>query len=286
MSTATDTASELQALQRLRSISIKSRIMDANRLQAIVAGTIGYSSGLSEKERMKKFTEATAVIESVEDGTADSPLKPIILATLHGIRQLERTQKEFEKEMLAASKSLPVADWVMQPDQRGFGLLQLAIVIGECGDLSNYANPGKVWRRMGCAPWSHDGKTQMGATWRGGKGGKLPSEQWELYGYSPRRRSIAYMIGEGLVKQNMKPRSDTDIESDSVNVPRHSYIYRARYDQAKAKIAELHPGYSPKRCHMHGMLLATKLLLRNLWRQWNGGEDDGGFDCLSAQPSH
>ena len=51
-------AAELQDLQRRRSIVIKSRNMQANRLQAIVAGTLGYHSGMAEKERTKKFAEA------------------------------------------------------------------------------------------------------------------------------------------------------------------------------------------------------------------------------------
>ncbi|MHC4278449.1 MAG: hypothetical protein ACYSTI_14200, partial [Planctomycetota bacterium] len=54
---------DLQDAQRLRAVYIKSRIMIANRIQAIVAGEIGYRSGLSEAERRKLFTEAGKVIK-------------------------------------------------------------------------------------------------------------------------------------------------------------------------------------------------------------------------------
>ena len=40
----------------------------------------------------------------------------------------------------------------------------------------------------------------MGASWRACK--KLPKIEWEKYHYSPRRRSIAYLVSEALVKQN------------------------------------------------------------------------------------
>ena len=93
-----------------------------------------------------------------------------------------------------------------------------------------------------------------------------------------RKRSIAYLIGEGFMKQN------------------GSGPYRRRFDEAKAKAMANRPdwtncktcnglGKSAKgtkceacsgkgklamRCHKHGMLLATKLLLKNLWAEWNG----------------
>jgi hypothetical protein len=124
-------------------------------------------------------------------------------------------------------------------------LKSLGTIIGETGDLSLYANPAKVWKRLGLAPFN--GK--MPSTWRSGKEGKLSSEEWSAIGYSPRRRSVMYVIGESLVKQN-----DGD--------------YRKRYDEAKAAIAAAHPDYSKGRCHNHGMLLCVKRLVRDLWKQW------------------
>lgn len=239
---------ELRVLQRHRSILIKSRIMQANRLQAIVAGTIGYNSGLIEKERMAKFKEANDLIKKVVAGEADTPLKPVIIVTMKGIDEFLLKQTEYEKGMLKLVKQLPVSKWVEL--QVGFGQLNLAIIIGECGDLSNYSSPAKVWKRMGLAPQEFDGKVAMGSTWRYGKEGKLPAEVWESFGYSPRRRSIAYLLGECLIKQN------------------HD-IYRKRYDEAKARFAAFHPDYMPGRCHRHGMLLTTKMALRNLWMEWN-----------------
>jgi hypothetical protein len=241
---------QLVPLQRQRSIIVKSRNMQSNRLQAIVAGTLGYCTTMTKEERAKKFIEASAKIKAIEEEGADHPLKPIVLTTLIGINAFEAQKDAIEKNMLQYAKKLPIKAWVEKPEQRGFGLLFLAIVIGETGDLANYANPAKVWKRLGCAPLIFNGKTAMGATWRRGKEGKLPSEEWEKFGYSPRRRSIAYLIGEGLMKQN------------------HS-IYRARYDEAKATFQAAHPDYKKLRCHLHGMLLATKLFLKMLWIEWN-----------------
>jgi len=271
---------ELQGLQRQRTVYIKSRIMVGNRLQALVAGTMGYSSGMKEAERRAVFSEAGKLIQRVVEGE-EHAMSSMILVHYTGISEFVRVQKELEKKMVARAKQLPVAAWLEAPEQKGFGMQSLATVIGEAGDLNNYANPAKVWRRMGCAPWTFRGETKMGATWRSGKEGKLPAEEWTNYGYSPRRRSLAYLIGEGLVKQNGEG------------------PYRQRYDEAKARAAETHPGWTccskcegsgktkkgskcsnckgtgvvMKRCHLHGMLLATKLLFKNLWLEWTGAEN-------------
>jgi hypothetical protein len=290
--------SELQALQRQRAVFIKSRIMRMNRLQAIIAGTIGYHSGMTEAERLRVFGEAGKLIKRVAAGDegveTDSPnagLRPLILTHHVGIPEMLAMQASLEKEMLKAAKQLPVAAWVEQPEQKGFGLPSLAVLIGETGNLDNYANPGKVWRRMGAAPKTFGGKTLMGATWRSGKEGKLPAAEWEEFGYSPRRRSIMYLFGENLMKGNRVGggAGDGRIETDQAGAG----PYRSRYDEAKALAAEKHPdwircskcdgtgrtksakcanckgtGEVWKRCHLHGMLLASKLLVKNLWIEW------------------
>lgn len=246
-----ETVEELRGMQRHRATVMQSRIRQNNRLAAVVAGFRGYHSGMKEKEREEKFEEARKEITQIMDGDTESDLAPLVKAHMEGIAPLVSLQRTIEKSMLANAKKLPVHAWVEHIDRRGFGVLSLAIVVGEAGNLSNYANPGKVWKRFGCAPHEFGGKNFMGATWKSGKDGKLPGEEWEKFGYSPRRRSIAYLIGEGLIKQNA------------------SGPYRARYDFTKDLFQKSHPDYPKQRCHRHGMLLATKMLLRDLWIEWH-----------------
>lgn len=243
---------ELVTAQHKRAVFIKSRNMQANRLQAIVAGTLGYSSDMTDAQRKEKFVEATKHIDKVMKGQTDGgDYGEIISITQVGIKAFEASMASLEKDMEEMAGKLPVAEWVNHIDQRGFGMLLLAVVVGEAGDLFNYANPAKLWRRFGCAPWECDGKTLMGASWRSGKYGKLPQDEWTKFGYSPRRRSIAYLIGDCIVKLNREG------------------PYRKRYDEVKAAIKKLHKDYPDGRCHRHGMLLATKLLLKNLWLEWH-----------------
>lgn len=275
-----DASADLQRLQKQRTWYLKSRNMVMNRLKATVAGDpiVGYHNGMSEAERKKCFAEAGKLLRPIAEEEIDCPnLNILVRTTLLAIDGFDEQKKSQEKLMLAIVKHLPVFDWVEHADQRGFGPLFLGIVIGETGDLANYANPAKVWRRLGCAPFTSDGKTLMGATWKSGREGKLHASEWEEFGYSPRRRSISFLIGEGIVKLNQEG------------------PYKTRYLEAKEKAIESHPewivcskckgsgktgkgascancrgtGTVMMRCHRHGMLLATKLLLKNLWIEWN-----------------
>lgn len=329
-------AAELQTLQRQRAWYLKSRIMIANRLQATVAGYRGYSSNQEEKVRRQRFAEASNIIQQIGKGTiTEAPYLEIVRTTLLSITGFNQAIARLEKQMLAFAKQLPVVAWVQAPEQRGFGVLFLGIVIGETGDLAGYTNPAKVWKRLGCAPFVADGQTHMGATWRAGREGKLSAEQWAAFGYSPRRRSIAYLIGEGLCKQNflrggvcgvtegptafeeadeghhvtkqalvseetdekvdetgVELEDGEDGEGNGVNGLSVAGPYRLRYLEAKVRAYATHPewdwspclvckgkgkscstcggtGQKCKRAHLHGMLLATKLLLKNLWIEWH-----------------
>lgn len=304
-------------LQRRRTRLMKTRNMNSNRLEAVVASDLGYHSGMKEGDRKKLFNEARKVIKGVDGGESDYGYADVVEAHLQAIACFEKPLADVTQSMEALAQKLPVADWVRQPEQRGFKWLFLAIVIGETGDLANYANPAKVWRRMGCAPFTFDGKTLMGATWKSGKNGKLTSEAWSEFGYSPRRRSIAYQIGANFMMQNFlkngKGNGDIPAVTDRIGVY-HSRAgestnvtespgagtnggnghgeekvvngnlsagpYRLRYDEAKAIMKTNHPDYPAQRCHLHGMLLATKLLLKNLWVEWNKG---GGGAAVVAE---
>jgi hypothetical protein len=280
---------EIQAHQRQRVWYIKSQIMLQNRLQATVAGSLGYRSGMSESEREGKWKEAKEVIGRLLEGESDSEMAAQVYASSLSIEAYEQGRDSHEKKMERTAKRLPVAEWVERPEQKGFGILSLATVVGEAGDLNNYDVPSKLWRRMTCAPFTKDGETLMGKTWKNranNKKGltKLSSVDWEEYGYSPRRRSVSYLIGENLMRGNQ------DKKTGWVGP------YRKRYDEAKRKVIEKHPdrvvcpkceggGKAPrggkcghckgsgqvmKRVHLHGMLLATKKLYLNLWLEWTG----------------
>lgn len=275
------TCRELQELQRRKVATLKSRIMIDNQLAAIVSLELGYHAGLEEADRKRLRAEAVKLIEAIDAGDDFTPDMQVVSDRVSGIVSNTRIARNgfdaylsgIEKEMVKLAKALPAAKWCL--GVRGFGLLSLATIIGETGDLSLYSNPAKVWKRLGLAPiqGGKNNEVHMPSTWR--KSGGLSAEEWTAAGYSPRRRSILFNVGECLVKLN-----DGD--------------YRQRYVEAKVKAFASHPEWDWKPCdkcaagqldgatcktcggtgqkcghaHNHGMLLAVKRLVRDLWRSW------------------
>lgn len=288
---------QLRDLQRHRRFYVKTLIMFENRLKAFVASELGYHAGLSERERKSYFelagklikeivkgdagegrveTEVSCAGESLQSTNGKKPrwqpardaalvrtvVTPAVLHGRAGMQGYVTLRKNLETEMEGLAKQLPVADWVEHQDRRGFSFLSLAVLVGEIGNLSDYANPGKVWRRMGCAPFSRQSDptdVRMPSSWRA-KGG-LSKEEWETVGYCPRRRAIVYVIGENLTKQNQLGKKD---EPGHWRGP-----YRLRYDNVRAVEETKHPDWSKGQRHAHAMLLASKELLRDLWVEWN-----------------
>ncbi len=268
--------SELQSLQRQRSIVIKSKVMQENRIVAIMAGALGYSSMAEEKERDKKFDEARALIKKINTDEATHPLAEVVKTTYLGIDAFNKAKDDLTKKMEGWVEKLPIRGWVEANEQKGFGLVSCGMVLGEAGDLSNYANPAKLWKRMGCAPYQCErlSKTAMGGTWKRGKEGKLTAEEWTAYGYSPRRRSIMYVVTDCLLKAN----GDGPYKSRYIEAKIGAFHSHPEWDWTKCTLCKGKPdgcvrcGDTGKKCgraHLHGMLLAGKLLLKNLWKQWN-----------------
>jgi hypothetical protein len=139
-----------------------------------------------------------------------------------------------EKRLQKLAKDLPVWEWV--ESVHGFGAMGLGQIVGEAGDLSNYANPAKLWKRMGLAVF--DGKSQRKVC------GAAAIEQ----GYSPQRRSMMFVIGDSLIKKQ--------------NPYRELYLARKVCEQEKL------PEGTKMHWHRRAQRYMEKRLLRDLWRAW------------------
>ena len=151
-------------------------------------------------------------------------------------------RKPYEKRLEKLAQELPVWPWVA--GVRGFGPLGLAQIAAECGDLHHYANPAKVWKRMGLA--LIDGQRQRKVS---------DPDLAARHGYSPQRRSIMYVLADSLIKSN----------GDG---PYRTY-YLAEKERQRAKLPD-----APQ-AHIHNRALrhTAKRLLRDLWRAWRGHDD-------------
>lgn len=152
-------------------------------------------------------------------------------------RKLLHPQKlKVERLMAERVKDLPVFASFVQPIC-GFGAIGLGQIVGEAGDLSLYANPAKLWKRMGLGLVNGERQRKC-----------KDAEKALAHGYNPRRRSIMHVIGDSLIKKQ--------------NSYRELYLARKLVEEQKV------PDGSKGLWHNRSLRYMEKRLLLGLWKAW------------------
>jgi len=213
------------------------------------------------------------------DGPAEELTAAELAAALHveplldARRPLEENRKREERELERLAKTLPVWPWI--ESVRGIGPLALAQIVGCTGDLSNYANPAKVWKRMGLGLVNGERQRKVATD----------PELATLHGYSPERRSVMFVIGDSIVKQGDAYRQvyldrlvtehektiadgltpvatmPATVESwERRGLPPLTLVKPKAFDQKKHRAAIV--------LHLRAKRYMEKRLLRDLWTAW------------------
>ncbi len=145
----------------------------------------------------------------------------------------------------------------------GFGMRSLGVIVGEAGDLSNYATHSKLWKRMGMAVMDglRQGQVEKGLS----KDDR--NARYKEHGYSPVRRSRMFVIGDTLIK--------------AAGPYRQVYLARKEFEAAKARANGLTVAPAAKipakrkdefmsegHVHRRAQRYMEKRLLRDLWKAW------------------
>ena len=216
---------------------------------------------LQIKAKLRRLTagdrpEADRIYKSMQNG-CDHDLAMQALAVcapfLTARSVLEQERKATEKQMAKRAKALPVYPWV--EGVRGLGALGLAMIVGEAGNLSDYATVSKLWKRLGLAVVN--GERQQ----------RKPGAEALLHGYSPSRRAVIYALGESLIQAKGA----------------YADLLRARKEREREKAAEeglivapaakipagKHAQYrSDGHVHNRAKRYMEKRLIRDLWVAW------------------
>jgi len=176
-------------------------------------------------------------------GNGTHPLAEIALAAIFPLTEardgIAKHRAAVEKRLIKLVKALPVAPWV--EGTRGVGLLSLAAIVGEAGDLSAYSNPAKLWKRLGLAVMP-DGTRQR----------RIGGVEALDHGYSPARRSVVWNVGACIVKAGGPLKQ----------------IYDAR------KVYETDRVETKMHAHNRAQRFVEKRFLRDLWSAWRKGGGD------------
>lgn len=241
-SASADLIAEIRAAHRRRVFAMDQRKRCNLALGAYIRMQLGWSKALPDAERKRIASEAAALIDQPEGEWA-----PDILASQAATLPFEQIEKMAHKHMEKCAEQLPVWKTFGEPI-RGFGAASLAVIVAEAGDLSNYSTHSKLWKRMGLAPFTQHGVTQACARWRSGG---LSAEDWIAAGYSMRRRSRMWNIGDALIKGNRDGEYRT------------LYLDRKQYELGRA------PEMTKIAAHRRAQYYMEKRLLRDLWRAWH-----------------
>jgi hypothetical protein len=157
-------------------------------------------------------------------GKGEHPLADVALAAIFPLTEardgVAKHRAAVEKRLVKLAKQLPVAPWV--EGVRGVGLLSLAAIVGECGDLTAYSNPSKLWKRMGLAVME-DGQRQR----------RVGGVDGIAHGYSPGRRSVVWNVGACIVKAGGPLKAVYDgrkaYEANRVGTKAHAHARAQRY---------------------------------------------------------
>lgn len=228
-------------------------------LGAYLRRALGWQKDLPEKERKAIAKEATAIAKDALGTRFES----MVNAQTEGRACFDTVEAEALKAMVKLATALPVwQSW--GKEIRGFGAKSLAVIVAEAGDLSNYPDKSKLWKRMGLAV--------MGEVRQGGLKKGSGAEAWIEHGYSPKRRSQMWNIGDAMIKaQVRKVKDDADDDSGertALGEYGQAYLDRKAYELARD------PEMAPIKAHRRAQRYMEKRLLKHLWQAWRRAKSD------------
>lgn len=188
--------------------------------------------------------------EHVHEAAGLAATQPILSAR----DTVEAARKGTEKKLTKLALQLPPPVVEFCEQTRGLALPSLAAIVGEAGDLSNYSNPAKLWKRMGLAVMPDGGRER-----------RVKGVDAIEHGYNAERRSVMWNIGEALLRAG-GAYADLIRERKTIEVAKAEAEGLAVKPSAQIKAGE--QARSNGHIHNRAKRYAEKRLLRDLWRVW------------------
>jgi hypothetical protein len=213
----------------------------------------------AEADREKFNREVAKIIASARKGDGDKLIVELVQKTDRGREPFDAIRKAAESAMEKLTEHLPVAEWIK--GVRGAGALGLATIVAEAGDLANYPNPAKLWKRLGFAPYDgHAGSSWKRQTWRPRT---LTAEEWIANPFSGERYALMHQIIVWLVNAQWIGKAKTESGEGEPNGP-YGEIYAAR----RKHTMQTHPDWTDGHRRMDALRVTMKAFLKDLHVEW------------------
>lgn len=259
------TCAIISELQQRRKFYINAVNRLTNAAGAYIRSRLGWHYGIDEKEGKdikKKAEKILATLIAAKDPEElGDPIYMELEAFRLSLMPVMAERDKIVREMETVAQRLPVASWV--DSVPGFGIRGLAVIVGECGNLSLYKRGG-LRKRLGLAPYQ--GKAY--STWR--VEGGLTAEEWIEAKYSPRRRGAIYAFGESMFRAQGKRNEKIDEDTGEIKKEARDPLepYGTLYYQRRARTAITHPDWTPGHSHGDALRIITQKLVDDLRIEW------------------
>ena len=256
---------QIKAEHRYRRQAMKFQQKLDRALESFVRiNATGWTWDADEKAREKYNREVAAIISAARKGSGDGAIVGMVEAVDLGRQPFDEMRAAAEKRMERMAEDLPAAPWIA--GVHGAGMLGFATIVAEAGDLSNYPNPAKLWKRLGFAPY--DGLA--GSSWKrdAWRPRALTKEEWIANPFSGQRYALIHQIALWLVNQQWIGAKKAGTDEGKPNGP-----YGAVYAARRAHTAVTHPDWSKGHSRMDGLRVAMKAFLKDLHREWHARAD-------------
>jgi hypothetical protein len=215
----------------------------------------------ADREKINK--EIKAAIKSIRAGEP-SEYSDIVKTSDEARAPADAMRDVSEKRMAKLAMELPVYKWV--ETVHGAGALGLATIVAEAGDLSNYSNPGKLWSRLGFAPFEGlAGSTWKRETWRHRS---LSAAEWKAHPFSGQRYALMHQIVVWLVNAQWVGKAKTESGEGEPDGP-YGEVYSAR----RVHTMTTHEDWSDGHRRMDALRFTMKRFLLNLLTEWKKEAD-------------
>ncbi len=189
-------------------------------------------------------------LDMIGSNPAQIHAMPFILA----LRPIERAREVLEQRIAVLASQTPVALW--WDGTRGCSLKALGLLLGETGDLNNYAGPAKLWKRMGLAVIGGEAQRKC-----------VDADKAVIHGFNPTRRAMMHVLGDVLMKSGGPFREVYD--------QRKGYLQQRALAEGKQVVpaADIPQGdrsgyVALGAIHGGALRYMEKHVLKELWRQW------------------
>ena len=244
---------------------------------------------IASQNRLRSLTDDTPDADGVLRGSAMPLTHPEVARLAALVQMVEAAEHQAVLNLQRAMRSHPLGPWVKA--QRGIGEKQAARLLAKIGDPCVNATAGTY--RTVSQLWAYCGLHVVAG---GDPGHETPDTHSRTAGVAARRQkgqkanwSTDAKTRAWLIVQSCMKQLDTSCKTDT-GIAEHvegcgCSPYRVVIDQRRQRTATTHPEWTPGHSLNDAMRVASKRLLRDLWREarrCHGFADEGGPTVITA----